>query len=73
VSCTACADSARASAYVVGLAPIAYLAFAGVADHRVLGDLVGNAIGRVCLVVGLTLELLGAWCIRALVREAPWE
>jgi len=62
---------ARASAYVVGIAPLGYLVFASVTDRALLRDLVATDVGRVCLVVGLTLEALGAACIRALMREEP--
>jgi tight adherence protein B len=59
---------ARVSAAVVGLAPLAYLAFATMADPGSARVLVGTSAGRICLVVGLTLEVFAALWMRALVR-----
>ncbi len=60
---------ARMSAVVVGLAPLAYLVFASVTDPDSARPLVETAAGRVCLVVGLGLEVLAALWMRALLRE----
>ena len=59
----------RASAWVVGLAPVGYLGFAGAVDRRSAGLLVDRPLGRVCLVAGLTLELAGVWWMRRLLAE----
>ncbi len=67
----ALAAQARVSAYVVGVAPLAYLAYAAVADRALIADLVGSAFGRLCLCVGILLDALGALCIRWLLREEP--
>jgi tight adherence protein B len=61
---------ARVSAAVVGLAPLGYLAFSTMADPEASAVLVGTAPGRVCLVVGLALEVLAVWWMRALVRSS---
>jgi tight adherence protein B len=62
---------ARASAVVVGVAPIGYLVFAAVADPGSIAALVGTSIGRVCLVIGLTLDAVAALWMRRLLRVTP--
>ena len=59
---------ARYSAWVIGLAPVGYLVSTAVVDPRSVHVLVGTGPGRVCLVIGLGLELLGATWMRAIVR-----
>jgi tight adherence protein B len=59
---------ARVSAAVVGLAPLAYLAFSTMADPASARVLVATNPGRLCLLVGLALEALAAVWMRALVR-----
>ncbi len=59
---------ARVSAAVVGLAPLAYLAFSTMADPASARVLVTTTAGRVCLGVGLALEGLAVVWMRALVR-----
>jgi len=59
---------ARLSAVVVGLAPLAYVAFSTMTDPASARVLVATGAGRVCLVVGLALEAAGALWMRALVR-----
>ena len=61
----------RASAVVVGAAPIAYLVFAAVVDPESISVLVGTTVGRMCLVVGLTLDAVAALWMRRLLRTAP--
>jgi tight adherence protein B len=58
---------ARYSAWVIGLAPVGYLVSTAVVDPRSVGVLVGTGAGRVCAVLGLGLELLGAMWMRAIV------
>jgi tight adherence protein B len=65
----ALSSQARLSAIVVGGAPLGYLAFASVVDRRSVGALVGTAIGRTCLVVGLGLEVLAAVWMRRIVTS----
>jgi len=62
---------ARASAVVVGVAPIAYLVFAAAVDPGSIGILVGTTVGRVCLVVGLVLDALAALWMRRILRLTP--
>ena len=59
---------ARYSAWVIGLAPIGYLVTTAAVDSRSVHVLVGTGPGRVCVVLGLALELLGAVWMRAIVR-----
>jgi tight adherence protein B len=62
---------ARLSAVVVGTAPVAYVAFAASVDPRAARVLVSSSTGRVCLVLGLALDALGAWWMRRIVRSEP--
>ena len=59
---------ARYSAWVIGLAPVGYLVSTAAVDPRSVQLLVGTGAGRVCLLVGLGLELLGATWMRAIVQ-----
>ena len=59
---------ARYSAWVIGLAPAGYLVSTALVDPRSVQLLVSTAAGRVCAVVGLGLELLGAAWMRAIIR-----
>lgn len=59
---------ARYSAWVIGLAPIGYLVTTAAVDSRSVHVLVGTGAGRMCVVLGLGLELLGAMWMRAIVR-----
>jgi len=70
----ALSSQARLSAVVVGAAPLGYLAFSVLVDPRAVDALVGTAVGRVCLVVGLGLEGLAALWIRRIVAstERAW-
>jgi tight adherence protein B len=70
----ALSSQARLSAVVVGAAPLGYLAFSVLVDPRAVDVLVGTAVGRVCLVVGLGLEGLAALWIRRIVAstERAW-
>jgi tight adherence protein B len=65
----ALSSQARLSALVIGLAPLAYLAFSTAIDGRTAQLLFGSAVGRVCLVVGLALEGIGAWWMRLIVTS----
>lgn len=62
---------ARLSAVVVGAAPLLYLLFSALVDPTTLATLVGTGVGRVCLVVGLGLEGLGAFWMRRIVGGRP--
>lgn len=52
---------ARLSAIVVGGTPLLYIAWSAVADRGALDALTATTAGRLCLLVGLALEVLGAW------------
>jgi tight adherence protein B len=65
----ALSSQARLSAMVVGAAPLGYLAFSSLVDPRSVGVLLGTGVGRVCLVVGLSLEGLAALWIRRILRS----
>lgn len=62
---------ARMSALVVGVAPIAYVAFASAVDPGASAVLVTTPLGRICLVTGLGLDALGALWMRRIVRSEP--
>jgi tight adherence protein B len=62
---------ARLSALVVGVAPIAYLVFAAATDPHAASTLVATPAGRICLVLGLALDALGALWMRHITRSAP--
>lgn len=64
------ATQARASAVVVGGAPVAFTAVVVLADPRVGGVLFGSLLGLVCLVVGGLLELTCVVWMRRLVAGA---
>jgi tight adherence protein B len=61
---------ARMSAVVVGGAPLAYLAWSSLVDRDALHALVATEIGRVCLLVGIGLELLGALWMRRIMQTS---
>jgi tight adherence protein B len=60
---------ARYSAWVIGLAPIGYLASTAAVDSRSVHALVGTGPGRMCVGLGLGLELLGAMWMRMILRS----
>ena len=67
----ALAAQARLSAVVVGAAPMGFVAFSALIDPGALQSLVGTGTGRVCLVVGLGLELAAAVWMRRILRSEP--
>jgi len=66
----ALSSQARASAYVIGCAPVVFLAFVGITDPESVGFLVGTSIGWLCLLSGLGLDALGAWWMTRIVARA---
>lgn len=56
----ALATQARASAAVIGLAPLAFCALASATDHRTATFLFRSATGALVLVAGIGLDLAGA-------------
>ncbi|MGB3411949.1 MAG: type II secretion system F family protein [Microthrixaceae bacterium] len=63
-------SQARTSAYVLGVLPLFGAAGFSVLDRRVAQMLLTTQVGLICLVVGLGLNLLGAWCLSMIVRAA---
>lgn len=63
----ALSTQARLSAWIVGLAPIAFLGFTALSDATALRVLTTSGPGRVCLAVGLLLEALAMAWIRRIV------
>jgi tight adherence protein B len=59
---------ARYSAWVIGVAPIGYFLATAVIDPRSLHALLGTDVGRVCALVGVGLEVVGALWMRAILR-----
>jgi len=64
---------ARASAVVIGSAPLAFLVVVAAADPGAIGFLVGSPIGLLCLASGLGLDALGAWWMRHIAARAAVE
>lgn len=67
------ATQARASAVVVGGAPVAFTAVVVLADPRVAGVLFGSIPGLLCLVVGVVLEVTCVIWMRRLVARAAQQ
>lgn len=61
------ATQARASAVVIGLAPVAFAAVAVSTDARVATFLLASPGGWACLGAGLVLDAAGAWWMARLV------
>ena len=59
---------ARYSAWVIGVAPFAYLLVAAAIDPRSLHALFGTNTGRLCVAFGAGLEALGVVWMRAILR-----
>jgi Flp pilus assembly protein TadB len=64
---------ARASAAVIGIAPVAFLLVVAAADPGSVGFLVGSPIGLLCLMSGLGLDTVGGWWMRRIVSRAAVE
>ena len=62
---------ARLSAIVVGTAPMGFVAFSALTDPGALRSLVGTGIGRMCLVVGVGLELIAVVWMQRILRSEP--
>lgn len=62
----------RASAVMVGCAPLGFGALLAVAEPSAVSFLFGSALGLACLAAGLLLDALGFWWMHRLVaRVAP--
>ena len=66
----ALASQARASASVMAVLPIGFVAVAGAVDPAMARTLVATGFGRVCLVTGLTLEFGAFVWMRQIIRSA---
>jgi len=58
----------RYSAWVIGVAPVGYLACSAVVDPRSVHSLFGTAGGRICALFGIGLEVVGALWMRSIIR-----
>jgi len=58
---------ARMSAVVVGGTPLLYIGWSAFADRRALHTLTATTAGQLCLLIGLGLEVLGAWWMRRII------
>src|SRR4029077_16194433 len=63
---------ARFSAIVVGGAPLLYLAWSAVSDANALHAPTGAPVGRVCIAVGVGLELVGILWMRRILRAGSF-
>ncbi len=66
------ASQAQASALVIGLLPVGFLALAASADPASIGFLLGTPLGLMCLVVGLALDGLGIWWMHRITTSVRW-
>jgi tight adherence protein B len=64
------AAQARASATVVGLAPVAVVGAMTMADSAAADVLFGTSLGLVCLVLGLGMDALAVWWMASMIRSA---
>lgn len=62
----ALASQTRFSAMVIAVLPIGFVLFSGATDPRIAGFLTGTALGRVCLIVGIGLDVIGLLWMRQL-------
>ena len=60
---------ARYSAIVIGLGPFAYFAFSVLVDPGAADSLLGTPGGRMCALIGVALELAGAWWMHRILRN----
>jgi tight adherence protein B len=67
------ASTAMLSALIVGGLPIAFVGFTVMADRRTSSVLLTTPAGWTCLGVGFSLDAVGLWWMRRLVRSvAQW-
>jgi Flp pilus assembly protein TadB len=69
----ALSTQARASAAVIGCAPVAFLLVVAAVDPSAVGFLVGSPVGLSCLASGLGFDAAGAWWMRCIVARAGTE
>lgn len=63
----ALAAQSRASATMIAVAPIGFLAVFALADPSAMTFLIATPLGWACLVAGVTLDVVGFWWMRRLV------
>ncbi len=63
-------SQARMSAYVLAALPVVGSAGFSLLDPRLAGILFTTRVGTACLVAGLGLNALGAWCLGRIVSAA---
>jgi len=69
----ALSTQARASAAVIAIAPFAFSALVALADPSSVTFLVASGFGVACLVIGIALDIVGAWWMRRIVTRAGRE
>jgi tight adherence protein B len=67
------ATTARLSAQVMVLVPIAFCALSSLSDHRLAHTLLSTSLGRMCIAVGFGLDFMGWLWMRRIVRGATWS
>ena len=65
----ALASQAQASAAVIAVLPVGFAAVASIADPATLRFLVDSSIGRLCLAIGVALDLAAFVWMRRIVRS----
>lgn len=66
----ALSSQSRASAVLLVVAPVVFTMLVGAVEPRLWSTLWGSAVGRVCVVAGLGLDVLGAvWMARLIGRH----
>lgn len=66
------ASQARASAFVIALLPVGFLALAASADPSTLDFLMSTATGVACLLAGLALAAVGLWWMHRITEAVRW-
>ena len=66
----ALSTQARASAAVIAVAPIGFSLLVALADPSSVAFLVTSRFGVACLLLGIALDVLGAWWMRRIVARA---
>jgi tight adherence protein B len=67
----ALSSQARASAVVIGVAPVVFGAVTAATDARTAAFLFRSPVGLLCLAMGLGLDALSWFWMRRLVRVGP--
>jgi tight adherence protein B len=67
------ATTARLSAQVMVLVPIAFCLLSSLSDHRLARTLLSTPLGQACIVIGFGLDFIGWLWMRRIVRGATWS